>query len=346
MHRVLWPAARWSLNLLLVMAAVVAALWALGQLRVVVVPTLAALLVATLLVPPVELLRRRGLPSAAATLVVMVAGVAALVGLLALVVPAFVAQATELRSSLDEAVDQVVRWLIEGPFELERGEIDAAVDRALASLRENAGGLGRGVLSGATVLAEVLAGTLLMLVLAFFFVHDGRRIWGWVVGLAPERRREEIDGAGRATWSAISAYMRGMVLVAAVDALLIGLALVLIGVPLVLPLMVIVFIGAFIPLVGAFVSGAVAALVALVSNGPLDAALVIAAITAIQQAEGDLLYPNVVGRMIRMHPVAILLALGVGTVVAGIVGALLAVPVAASAWIAYGYLREPLTRTR
>ena len=136
--------------------------------------------------------------------------------------------------------------------------------------------------------------------------------------------------------------MRGVALIAVVDAVLIGIALAVIGVPLVLPLMVLVFLGAFIPLVGAVVSGAIAALVALISNGVVDAALVVAAVVAIQQIEGDLLYPNVVGRMIRLHPVAILLVLTAGTVVAGILGALLSIPVAAGAWTAFRYARERL----
>jgi putative heme transporter len=338
--RALWPATRVAVNLILLVAAIVVGLWVLGQLRIVVVPVLAALLLATFLVPPVDLLRRHGWPSALATLFVMSLSIAALAGAITLIAPAFVDQFGELEDSVDEAIQEVVRWLVQGPFDLARGDIDRAVDDALASLRENAGGIGRGVLSGASALAEVVAGLLLLVVLVFFFVHDGRRMWASVTSLAPERKRELIDGAGREVWRSTAGYMRGVALIAVIDAVLIGIALAIIGVPLVVPLMVVVFLGAFIPLIGAFVAGAIAALVALISEGPLDAALVVAAIAAIQQIEGDLLYPNVVGRAISLHPVVILLVLTAGTVIAGVVGALLAVPVAAGFWTAFDYVRR------
>ncbi len=340
MTRILWPLTRVAVNLIVIAAAILLSLWLLGQLRLVVVPVLVSLLIATLLVPPVELLRRHGWPSAIATLLVMVLSAAAVGGILALIAPAFVDQFSDLTTSVEEAIDEVVAWLISGPFELERSEIDRAVEDALASLRDNSGGIGRGVLSGASILAEVIAGILLGLVLTFFFVHDGRRMWGWVVSMAPERHRDLVDGAGRQAWKSTSGYMRGVALIAVVDAVLIGIALVIIGVPLVVPLMVVVFFGAFIPLVGAVTAGGIAALVALISEGPLEAALVVAAITAIQQVEGDLLYPNVVGRLIRLHPVTILLVLTAGTVVAGLVGALLSVPVAAAVWTAVDYVRR------
>jgi putative heme transporter len=337
---VLWPTTRVAVNLVLIAVAVIGGLWLLGELRVVVVPVLASVLVATLLMPPADFLRRHGFPSALATGLVMVLAAAFLGGVVALIAPAFVDQFGELESSVDEAVNEVVRWLVQGPFDLERDQIDEAVENGLDSLRSNAGGIGKGVLTGASMLAEVIAGLLLMIVLVFFFVHDGRGMWSFGLSLVPRERREVVDGAGREVWTAIAGYMRGVALIAVVDAVLIGIALALIGVPLVVPLMVLVFLGAFIPLVGAVFSGAIAALVALISNGVVDAALVLAAIVAIQQIEGDLLYPNVVGRMIRLHPVAILLVLTAGTVVAGIVGALLAIPVAAAIWTAVRYVRE------
>jgi predicted PurR-regulated permease PerM len=337
---VLWPAARVALNLIVIGAAIVLGLWVLAQLRIVVVPVLAAVLIATLLVPPVDLLRRRGVPSAVATFIVMLLSALALAGILALIGPVFVDQFDELKSSVEEGVDEVVRWLVEGPLDLERREIDDAVDDALSKLGENSGSIGQGVLSGAALVAEIVAALLLLVVLVFFFVHDGRRIWDWAVSVAPERHRKAMDDIGREVWQSTAGYMRGVALIAVVDAVLIGIALAILGIPLVVPLMVVVFLGAFIPLVGAFVAGAIAALVALISEGVLAAVLVVAAITIIQQVEGDLLYPNIVGRVIRLHPVAILLALTAGTVVAGILGALLSVPVAAAVWIGYDYIRN------
>jgi putative heme transporter len=336
----LWPATRVAANLIVLGAAVVLTLWVLSKLRVVVVPVLASVLIATLLVPPTDFLRRRGMPSALATGLVMALSVLALAGVFALIGPPFVDQFDELEQSVEEGIDEVIGWLVQGPLHLERSEIDDAIDRGVSALGEQSGSIGQGVLSGASLLAEIVAGLLLLIVLVFFLVHDGRSMWSWAVSLAPARHREKMDGAGREVWSAISGYMRGVALIAVVDAVLIGIALALIGVPLVVPLMVVVFLGAFVPLVGAFVAGAIAALVALISEGIVAAGLVTAAIFVIQQVEGDLLYPNIVGRVIRLHPVAILLALTAGTVIAGIVGALLAVPVAAAAWVAFDYARN------
>ncbi|HEX5762341.1 MAG TPA: AI-2E family transporter [Solirubrobacterales bacterium] len=339
----LWPAARVAANLIVIGAAVVLGLWVLSKLRIVVVPVLAGVLIATLLVPPADYLRRRGMPSAIATGFVMLLSALGLAGVFALIGPPFIDQFDELEQSVEEGIDEVVGWLVEGPLHLERSEIDDAIDRGLSTLGEQSGTIGEGVLSGASLLAEIIAGLLLLIVLVFFFVHDGRRMWDWALSLAPGRHRETMDGAGREAWTAVSGYMRGVALIAVVDAILIGIALALIGVPLVVPLMVVVFLGAFIPLVGAFVAGAVAVLVALISEGIVAAGLVAGAIFVIQQVEGDLLYPNIVGRVIRLHPVAILLALTAGTVVAGIVGALLAVPVAAAAWVAYDHVRNAAT---
>jgi putative heme transporter len=334
------PAARVAVNFILIAVAVVLGLWILAHLRIVVVPVLAGILIATLLMPPTDELRRLGVPSAIATFLVMALSALALAGVIALIGPPFIDQFDELERSVEDGVDEVVGWLVQGPLDLDRQQIDDAVDNAISHLDEQSGPISRGLLSGASFVAELIAALLLLVVLVFFFVHDGRRMWRWAVSLAPERHRETMDGVGREVWMTTAAYMRGVVLIAVVDAVLIGIALAIIGVPLVVPLMVVVFLGAFIPLVGAFVAGAIAVLVALISEGVVAAALVAGAIFAIQQVEGDLLYPNIVGRVIRLHPVAILLSLAAGTVIAGIVGALLAVPVAAAIWVGFDYVRR------
>ena len=338
--RLLWPVSRITLNVLLLAGGIALATWVAAQVRLVVVPVLVALLLATLLVPPVDALRRRGVPSVPATLVAMLLGIGAVSGVIALIAPAFADQAGDLGSTARNGLEEVLGWLSQGPLGLERADLQDAIDDAVAGVRGNADRIGEGVLAGATLATEILAGFLLVVVLVFFFVHDGRSMWGWLVALAPERHRDVIDGAGHEVWRTTTAYVRGVAIIAVVDALLIGLALVIIGVPLVVPLMVLVFLGAFVPLIGAIIAGAVAALVALISDGVVSALLVVAAITVIQQLEGDLLYPNIVGRAIRLHAVAILLVLTAGTVIAGILGALLAVPVAAGAWTAIDYVRR------
>jgi predicted PurR-regulated permease PerM len=195
------------------------------------------------------------------------------------------------------------------------------------------------VVTGALFVTELIAGLLLALVLLFFVLKDGYRIWDWIVSLVPGRRREGLREVGSASWSTLGHYLRGVASVALFDAVTIGVALAILGVPLVLPLAVLTFFGAFFPLVGAFTAGFVAALVALVSEGVVTALIVVGVITAIQQLEGDVIYPVLVGRQIRLHPVAILLVLTAGAVVAGIVGALFAVPAAAVAWTAIQHVR-------
>ena len=233
----------------------------------------------------------------------------------------------------------MLRWLSQGPLGVEREQVTDAVDQALEGA-SGAGNITGSVLSGAALVVEFIAGLLLMLIVLFFFVHDGRRIWSWIVDLLPAAHRPDADAIGRRMWSTACGYVRGVAIIALVDAVLVAIALWVIGVPLVLPLAMLTFLGAFVPLAGAILAGAIAALVALVTEGAIAAILVVVVITIIQQLEGDVLYPLVVGRSIALHPVAILLALTAGTVLAGLIGALLAVPLAAMTWDALDYLRS------
>lgn len=339
MRTLLFPAARLSLNFLLVAAAVYILAWLAVRLWLVVLPVLVSVLVATLLMPPADLLRRRKVPSALATLLSMLGGLLLVAGALSLVVPAFLDQFDQVERSARQGLDEALRWFT-ATFGLDRDDINRAIDSAIERVQENSGTISRRLLTGATLAAELVAALLLIVVLVFFFVHDGRRIWAWSVTLFPVRHQADVDAIGRNIWGSVSGYMRGVAFIALVDAILIGMALAIIGVPLVVPLMVLTFLGAFLPLVGAVLAGAIAALVALVTEGVIAAILVVAAITAIQQIEGDLLYPLVVGRAIALHPVAILLALTAGSILAGIVGALLAVPVAAAVWTAVDHVRR------
>lgn len=343
--RGLWPVARLGLNLVLTAAGFAIVVFLVVRLRLVVLPVIIAILVATLLVPPADALRRR-LPSSAATLTVMAVAVGLLGGILAVVVPPIVGEVDDVGRSARAGLNEALRWLSGGPLGIERSQVEGSVDRALDRLRQDAGGVGAGLLSGAVLVAEAIAGFALVVVLVFFFVHDGRRIWSWAVSLLPASYRPDARTVGDRIWLTLSGYVRGVIVIALVDATLIGLALWIIGVPLVLPLAALTFLGAFIPLVGAVVAGAVAALVALVTKGFVAAILVVVAITVIQQLEGDLLYPVVVGRAIALHPVAILLALTAGTVLAGLIGALVAVPVTAAAWDAIDHIRANATHGR
>lgn len=332
--------AKRSWQLLGVAGAVVVVAIAVSRLRLVVLPVILALFAASLLIGPSTWLRGRGLPPALAALAAMLAAVLALLGLGTLVAPAVVDELDSVGTSVQEGIAEVVDWLAGGPLGITEAEIDRAVERAVAGVRDSAGSIGRGALTGAIVLAEVVSGLLLAAVLVFFFLRDGDRMWRWLVAQLPSSRRAVVDDAGHRSWTVLSGYLRGIAVIATVDSLLIGLALLAIGVPLVLPLMVLTFFGAFLPVVGALLAGLVAVLVALVTQGPLAAGLVLAAIVVIQQLEGDLLYPLVVGRVLELHPVAILLALPAGAVLAGVAGAFLAVPAAAVVWTVVTTARE------
>jgi len=303
--------------------------YGLWQVRLAVLPVFIALLVATILTPPARALTRRGLHPALATTVVFLGSLLLVVGVVGVLVPPVTEQVGDLGRQVRAGVEQVGEYIANGPFGLNEAQVDDAIDQAEQRFQDSLGLLAGGVVSGALLAVELIAGLLITLVLIFFFVKDGPQLWGWIVERFPPRTRERVEVIGDRVWRVAGAYVRGLAVVATVDAVFIGLALTLIGVPLVLPLAALTFFAAFIPLVGAVTAGAAAALVALVSEGVVDALLVVAAVTLVQQIEGDLLYPVVVGRTVRLHPVVILLAVTVGAVLGGIIGAFIAVPLVA-----------------
>ncbi|HWT22935.1 MAG TPA: AI-2E family transporter, partial [Solirubrobacteraceae bacterium] len=331
-------AASW--RLLAVAAVVVAVLYGLSVLRVVVLPVILAVLATTLLHGPVEALRRRGVPPAAAVAAVMVGAALILAGVIAAIAPSIADQAGELRTGVEDGVQEVGAQLSKPPFNLSREEISTRIDEGIQSLRENTGPLTHGLQTGAILLGEILTGLILTILLTFFFLKDGRAMWRWIVQFVSPSRRDDWDEVGARIYVALGGYVRGIALVGLVDAVLIGIALLLIGVPLVVPLMVLTFIGAFLPLIGAFIAGLAAVLIALVSNGVVAALLVLGAIVLVQQVEGHLLYPLLMGRTVHLHPAVILLALGIGGIVAGIIGVFLAVPAAGVISVLLGYARR------
>jgi predicted PurR-regulated permease PerM len=330
--------AAWAL--LGIVALVLFCGWAVGKLMPVVLPFAVALLLATLLRPVATTLEARGLrPALAATLAILLA-ITVFGALIALILPPFIARLTDLGSSLQEGVKKVAYSLGESFAGMDRAEVDRQLENAADRLRERAGGMAGDALAGLSSLAGVLAGVVLVAFLTFFLVKDGHRMWAWLVELAPESRREAIDEGGRRAWASLTAYTRGVVFVATVDAILIGAVLLLVGVPLALPLIVLTWLAAFFPIIGAIVAGAAAVLVALVANGPTAAVIVLVAIIVVQQVEGNVLYPVVVGPRLRLHPIVVLLAVAAGGTLAGIPGAFLAVPVATVLGALVGYQRE------
>jgi predicted PurR-regulated permease PerM len=324
--------------LVLVLFLVVLGL-AVARLRLVVLPFVLAVLGATVLAPPVAWLRRR-LPAGLAALVVLAGALALVGGAAYLIGPPVADEIDQIDVDVSGGVDRVQEWLVDGPLDLSDTRVNDLIDRAESSLRTNAGTIASGAVAGAVVALEVVAGLLLAVVLLFFLLKDGGRIWAFLVGLFPPPRRVDVDEMGQRAWRTLGGFLRGTAIVALVDAVFIGLALWLTGVPLVLPLAVLTFFGAFIPIIGAFAAGFAAVMVALVSEGFVAALIIFGAILLVQQLEGNVLQPVVVGRSVQLHPVVVLLAVTTGGVLWGVLGAVVAVPVTASCWAAIDYLRR------
>lgn len=329
-----------SWRLLAVGVVVLAVLYALSVLRLIVLPVIVALLVTTLLHPPVAWLHRRRLPSGLAAGLVVVGALLAVGGILGAIVPSIAAQVDDFGAGIQDGIRQLGDLLDGVPLSLTIDDLRARLDSAIEQARENSGAIVAQVQSGAVLIGEVLTGLVIAILLTFFFLKDGGRMWDWLLHFSAREKRAGWDELGGRIFTALGGYVRGIALVGLADAVLIGLALVVIGVPLVLPLMVLTFFGAFLPLVGAFLAGLAAVLIALVSNGVVAALLVLGAVVLVQQIEGNILYPLLMGRTVHLHPAVILVALSVGGILAGIIGIFLAVPVAAVLSIVLDFYRN------
>ncbi len=331
-------AAAWAWRFLVLAAAALVIFRVVSMLRLVVIPVVVSLLLAALLQPAVARLKAEGVPRTLSTVIVLITGIAAVAGVLTVVIQAFVAGFPDLSDQVRQGIGEIRNWLVEGPLNLSNAQLDEAVQAGQDAITDNQDLLTAGAVSTATTLGHVLTGFFLVLFTTFFFLKDGRAIWSFLVRLLPRSAREAVDQAGEYSWRTLIAYVRATVLVAFVDAVGIGLAVYLIGVPLALPLAALVFLGSFIPVVGATLSGAVAVLVALVAKGPVAALLVLAAVIAVQQLEGHVLQPLLLGRAVALHPLGVIVALAAGVVLGGIVGALVAVPLVAVVNTAVRYL--------
>lgn len=316
-------------RLLAVAAAAVALIYIVISLRLVIFPVIAALFLATLLVPIVGRLRRRGLRPALATTITFVGALLLLVGLVSVLVPQVTSQVSEMSEAVEAGADRALNYLNNGPLNLSEDQIQSFIDSAARQIRENRSQIASGVISGAVKVGEFITGTIITLFLLFFFLKDGAAMWGWFTGQFRDHTKEHLDNIGRRVWATMGAYLRGIATVGFIEGTAIGIVLAILGVPLLIPLVLLQFFAAFFPVVGALVAGLVATLVALVAGGATDALIVGIAIVVIQQTDNHLLQPLVMGRAVRLHPVVILLALTAGGVAAGIIGALLAVPLAA-----------------
>jgi putative heme transporter len=322
-------AAAWAWRLLVILAAVVAVLWVVEKLEVIVVPVLLALMISALLVPPVDWLDRRGLPRGGAVTLVLLVGFAILGGILTFVISQFVYGLPDLTKQVEHSIDSTRRWLIEGPAHLRGEQIDNAGNAAIQALHNNQAKLTSGALSTAATVTELVTAAVLVLFTLIFFLYGGRNIWQYVTKIVPAGARDRVVEAGRAGYGSLIGYVRATFLVALTDAAGVGTGLAIMGVPLALPLASLVFLGAFIPLVGAVIAGFLAVIVALLAKGIVYALATLGLLIVINQLEAHLLQPLVMGRAVSIHPLGVVLAIATGGVLAGIVGALLAVPTVA-----------------
>jgi predicted PurR-regulated permease PerM len=292
------------------------------------VPLVIALLIASLLHPLVERLAGY-IPRGLAALAALLATLIVVIGLFSLVAQQASSGFPELRDQAVAGADEVRTWLRTGPLNFDADTLAGYVNQAEDAASANQSTLVSGALGLASTATHLAEGFFIALFATFFFLSSGRRIWAWLLRMLPQRAQEPLDDAARSGWVTLSHYVRATLLVALIDGIGIGLGAALLGVPLALPLGVLVFLGAFIPIVGALITGVLAVLVALVANGPVIALAVLGVVLLVQQVESHVLQPFLLGKAVDVHPLAVILAIATGAAVAGIVGALFAVPVAA-----------------
>ncbi len=318
-----------SWRFVVVVAALYVVAYVLGYLASIVIPVAIALLLAALLSPGVAKLVEWRVPRGVATTVMMIIGIGVLGGVLTFVISEFSRGLPELQSQVGNSLDTIQRWLKDGPAHLSDQQLQNYLNDIVRTIKENQAEITSGALTTAATVGEALTGLLLALFTLIFFLHDGDGIWRFVTRAVPRDVRQRVDVAGRRGFSSLVSYVRATAAVAVVDALGVGIGLAIIGVPLVVPLSALVFLGAFIPIIGAVFTGAIAVLVALVTNGPIAALVVLAVLIGVMQLESHVLQPILLGRAVKLHPLAVILAIAGGLVVGGIAGALLAVPLLA-----------------
>lgn len=332
-------AAAWSWRVLLVGLVIYLAFRAAAALRLVVLPLIAALLLTALLRPLTRRLRRAGTPSLTATWCTALIAVILVAGLATVVASQLTANSPVMVAEVKHTVADAQKFLAGPPFHIDGTQLQQLVSNVGQYLAEHKALVAGTVLTGGKIFLEFAAGLVLMLFITFFLLKDGDRIWGWLISGLPPDAWGRADRAGTAAWQALESYVRGSLIVGAIHAMLIGLALWLLGVPLVLPLIIVVFLAGFVPLIGILVAGALAILVTLATQGWLAAVILLAVFLVENQIEGHLLQPLVMGRVLRLHPLGIILALAVGGIIAGIPGAIVAVPATAVVVHAWPHLR-------
>ncbi|MGW0582737.1 AI-2E family transporter [Streptomyces sp. NPDC002920] len=311
----------------------------ISAVQLVVFAFVVALLLTALLEPAVARLKRVGVPQGPATALTAIFGFV-VIGLMGWFVTWQVMENIDnLSDQVQDGIEDLRRWLLNSPFHVTDKQINGIAKNLREAVGANTDSITSAGLEGVTVVVEALTGILLAFFSTLFLLYDGKRIWEWTLKLVPAAARPGVAGAGPRAWATLTAYVRGTVLVALIDAIFIGLGIYFLDVPMAVPLAVFIFLFSFIPLVGAVASGALAVVVALVTQGVFTAVMTLAVVLAVQQIEGHILQPFILGRAVRVHPLAVVLAVASGGMVAGIGGAVVAVPLVAVTNTVVGYLR-------
>lgn len=320
-------AAAWSWRLIVVGIVIYVGFQGFTTLAPVALPLAIALLIAAPLEQLVSAMHKRRVPRAVGALLSILMLILIVLGMGVAASSAVLAGFDDLQQAAVKGFDQFLDWLVDGPVHLSREQIDQIIGNAQSTLQDNAWGLATGAFSVTGAIGSLVAGSVVALFSLFFFLKDGRRLWVWFVGLLPQRRGARVDRAGMTAWLTMRRYTETSVTVAFIDAVGIGLAAWILGLPLVLPIAIFVFLLSFIPLFGATISGSIAVLVALFDGGWVTALLMAGAVLLVQQVEGNVLYPWLFGRAMSLHPLAILLTVSIGTLLLGLIGAVIAVPI-------------------
>lgn len=334
--------ARWSWQLIAIAIGLYILGWIVGKFWMIGYPVMLALIVTTLLGPPAAWLRGRGVPAAVAAVIVVLGFLAVLTGVVAVLAPQVAGQVGDIAAEGARGLQAIQDWVQDGPLGVTENQLDNAIESLQDKLRDSADVISAGALSTLGAATNVLVNTVLVLMLTFFFVKDGHKFLPWMRRTLGGRAGTHLSEAGSRAWDTLGGFIRTQALVSFVDAVFIGIGLVVLDVPLAVPLAVIVFFGGFIPIVGAFVTGALAVLVTLVTNDFRDAVIMLLVIVAVQQLEGNVLSPWLQGKAMDLQAAIVLLAITAGSSLFGITGAFLAVPAVATAAAVLRYVNEQI----
>lgn len=321
---------RWGLRIIVIGAAAWVIGWVIGRSWMVLFPVSIALILSTVLVPPVSWLRARKVPSALAAALVVLGFIGIVVGIVAILTPQVADKSGEVAAGASDGLQKIRDWVTGEPLNLSEGQITRAIEAVQDKLTSSASAISSGVFSTISTATNAVINLVLILMLTFFFVKDGHKFLPWVKTLGGARSGQHVADVLDRSWDTLGGFIRTQTLVALIDAVIIGTGLAILGSPLAIPLAVITFFGGYIPIIGAFVSGGLAVLVTLVTNSPKDALIALIIVVAVQQLEGNVLSPWLQGKNMNLHAAVVLMAVTAGGTLFGVTGAFLAVPVVAT----------------